>query len=329
MSVTLPLTLFIDTETAPSHDPAVRAEIDAKHVVDLDGIKAAANLKDPEKISADIARRRADAVESATNAAEHEYGKTNVDGATAHLSAFAFALNDCPISQGGNQAFREYPGRVPSLDEVLEGERDLLRNTFRIIAGEIEMERKEAARKALDQRGIERTDERVQMEMRRFGRIPVVVAHSADFDVRMIWQRCVVLGVECPDWWPIDFHKYKTDQVIDTMSLWAGFGNRVSLDKLCRALGIPGKGDIDGADVWAALKAGRYDDVVDYCGDDVERLRLVYNRLPDPRTFMKSLLDLTAHAVGLNDVAEATGDYDGMFEAASAAADAQHGVAAE
>jgi len=323
MSVTLPLTLFIDTETAPSHDPAVRAAIEAKHAVDLDSIKAAANLKDPEKVAADIAKRRADAIEKATNDIEVEYGKTNVDGATAHLSAFAFALNDRLITVGGNQAFRAYPDRVPELEEVLEGERDLLRNTFALIADDIETARQNEAVAALGKREVTCTIENVDMEMRRFGRIPVVAAHSADFDVRMIWQRCVVLGVEFPDWWPIDFNKYRTDQVIDTMSLWAGAGNRVSLDKLCRALGIAGKGDMDGAGVWAALRAGRYVDVVDYCGDDVERLRQVYQRLrrPDPKTFIATMKDLVGHSLGvpMDEV-----ERDAMFAAADAAADRIH-----
>ena len=328
MSVTLPLTLFIDTETAPSHDPAVRAAIEAKHAVDLDSIKAAANLKDPEKIAADIAKRRADAIEKAASDVEHDYGRTNVDGATAHLSAIAFALNDRLITVGGNQAFRAYPDRFAELNDVLEGERDLLRNTFRLIEDDIEDARVEAARSSLEKRGIERTNASIENEMRRFGRIPVVVAHSADFDVRMIWQCCVVLGVEFPDWWPIDFNKYRTDQVIDTMSLWAGAGNRVSLDKLCRALGIAGKGDIDGAGVWAALRAGRYDEVVDYCGDDVERLRQVYQRLrrPEPKTFMMTMGDIIGQNLG---VSADEVERDALFAAAEAAADAQHGVGGE
>jgi len=302
MSVTLPLTLFIDSETAPSHDPAVRAAIEVKHAVDLDSIKAAANLKDPEKVATDIAKRRADAIEKAANDIEAEYGKTNIDGATAHLSAFAFALNDRLITVGGNQAFRAYPDRVPELKEVLEGERDLLRNTFQLIAEDIEKAR-------------------ISSDLLRVPRIPVVVAHSADFDIRMIWQRCVVLGVEFPDWWPIDFNKYRTDQVIDTMSLWAGAGNRVSLDKLCRALGIAGKGDIDGAGVWAALRAGRYVDVVDYCGDDVERLRQVYQRLrrPEPETFMMTMGEIIGQNLG---VSADEVERDAMFAAADADADA-------
>lgn len=50
MSVTLPLYLYADIEALPSQDPAVRAEIDAKHVVpplDLDGIKPASNIRIP------------------------------------------------------------------------------------------------------------------------------------------------------------------------------------------------------------------------------------------------------------------------------------------
>jgi predicted PolB exonuclease-like 3'-5' exonuclease len=53
---------------------------------------------------------------------------------------------------------------------------------------------------------------------------------------------------------------------------------RVSLDKLCKAFGIPGKGDFDGsmvADTWSVNP----DKVIEYCRDDVARTRQVYNRL--------------------------------------------------
>ena len=56
------------------------------------------------------------------------------------------------------------------------------------------------------------------------------------------------------------------------------------MDRLCRALGLPQKGDeigedIDGSKVWDFVQAGRLDDVATYCCGDVERVREVYNRL--------------------------------------------------
>lgn len=57
------------------------------------------------------------------------------------------------------------------------------------------------------------------------------------------------------------------------------------MDRLCRVLGIPGKGDgPSGADVWPMVQAGKLDEVTAYCRADVERTRSLYQRL----TFAKS-----------------------------------------
>jgi hypothetical protein len=53
---------------------------------------------------------------------------------------------------------------------------------------------------------------------------------------------------------------------------------RVGLDKLCRALGVPGKGDFDGsmvAETWPVDPQK----VIDYCKGDVERVRAIYRRM--------------------------------------------------
>ncbi|MBU1336044.1 MAG: hypothetical protein KJ944_08530 [Alphaproteobacteria bacterium] len=54
---------------------------------------------------------------------------------------------------------------------------------------------------------------------------------------------------------------------------------RIGLDRLCRALGVAGKGDMDGSMVWDAVKAGRIDAVAEYCRGDVKRLRSVHRRM--------------------------------------------------
>jgi predicted PolB exonuclease-like 3'-5' exonuclease len=73
--------------------------------------------------------------------------------------------------------------------------------------------------------------------------------------------------------------------VFDTMTAWAGWGGRVSLARLCAALGLPAKGseigedEMDGSRVWDFVQAGRLDDVAEYCRGDVERVRLLHHRL--------------------------------------------------
>ena len=68
-------------------------------------------------------------------------------------------------------------------------------------------------------------------------------------------------------------------RIDDTMIKWAGATGRISLDRLCRALGPPGKGGFDGSMVWDAVKNGRIDEVVEYCDDDIRRLRCAHRRM--------------------------------------------------
>lgn len=117
------------------------------------------------------------------------------------------------------------------------------------------------------------------------GRIPRWVGHNVrDFDLRFIYQRAVVLGLRPPFALPHDVRP-GSDLVFDTMTAWAGWGGRVSLARLCAALGLPVKGseigeeDMDGARVWDFVQAGRLDDVAAYCRADVERVRLLHRRL--------------------------------------------------
>jgi hypothetical protein len=69
------------------------------------------------------------------------------------------------------------------------------------------------------------------------------------------------------------------------MYAWAGYRDRISLDRLCRALEIPTKGseldgeEIDGAKVWDFVRDGYADKVAIYCQADVERVRSVYQRI--------------------------------------------------
>lgn len=113
---------------------------------------------------------------------------------------------------------------------------------------------------------------------------PVFVGHNVlAFDLRFIYQRSCLLGIKPPA--VIPFHARPwDDSVFDTMTAWAGVGNRVSLDKLCRAFGLPTKGqeiddDIDGSKVWDFVRAGRIADVATYCGADVERVRELHRRM--------------------------------------------------
>lgn len=126
--------------------------------------------------------------------------------------------------------------------------------------------------------------------------IDLFVGHNVmEFDLRFILQRSIILGVK-PTWNRFEskgLSKYKIDQflsfarysnypIFDTMQEWSAWGNpKVGLEHLALALGIPtpkGEG-IDGSEVWNFYKAGKVQEICDYCERDVETTRAVYKRM--------------------------------------------------
>jgi len=97
------------------------------------------------------------------------------------------------------------------------------------------------------------------------------------FDLRFILCRAVVLGVKIPQAIPRD-PKPWDKTLFDTMTAWAGARGTVSMDRLCEALGIPGKGDFSGADVAEAWANGEHQKIADYCTDDARRTRAIWDR---------------------------------------------------
>lgn len=113
---------------------------------------------------------------------------------------------------------------------------------------------------------------------------PVFIGHNIiGFDLRFLYQRSAVLGLQAPSFIPFDAKPW-SDNVFDTMTKWAGQGNRVSLNKLCEVFNMPLKGaefdeEFDGSMVWDAVEAGDIDKVATYCAGDVYRTREIYQRL--------------------------------------------------
>lgn len=110
----------------------------------------------------------------------------------------------------------------------------------------------------------------------------IIIGHYvSDFDLRFLRHRSIINGIRphrviaraC------DAKPWETDKVYDTMVQWSGVKGSIKLDKLCRALGIPGKGDMDGSKVWNAVQEGRIADVAAYCADDVNKVRAVHRRM--------------------------------------------------
>lgn len=181
----------------------------------------------------------------AAAATDEAYRKTGLDGAYGQVCVIGFAVD------GGK------PQTVWTPDwQKPESERELLEDFYIALGDTISP-------------NCERS-------------IAVVGHNVASFDLRFMVQRSIVKSLrphgviarasQAKPW--------ETDKVFDTMVQWAGVGNRISLDKLCKALGIQSpKGDITGATVWDAVKAGRIAEVADYCARDVAATREVHRRL--------------------------------------------------
>jgi len=100
------------------------------------------------------------------------------------------------------------------------------------------------------------------------------------FDLPFMFKRCVVNKVRPSPWLPFGQRAYSA-QIADTMLMWDdNRERRISLKNLCAVLGVTSsKGDIDGSNVAAAWDDGRWEDVADYCADDVIATRECYKRI--------------------------------------------------
>lgn len=117
----------------------------------------------------------------------------------------------------------------------------------------------------------------------------VFVGHNIlSFDLRFLWQRCVVNRISPPPVIPFNAKPWD-GKVFDTMTGWnPEREKRISLDKLCRALGVKSsKGEIDGSNVAEHWAAGKMAEVAAYCSEDVESVRECHRRM----TFCQALLE--------------------------------------
>lgn len=110
-------------------------------------------------------------------------------------------------------------------------------------------------------------------------RFPVLVGHYiTGFDIRFIMQRCIVLGVRIPGWMPLDPKPWDAG-VFDTMTAWSGPRDKVSMETLCQAFGIEGKGDVDGSMVGQMFAEGKHKEIAEYCRGDIERTRAIHKHM--------------------------------------------------
>ena len=100
------------------------------------------------------------------------------------------------------------------------------------------------------------------------------------FDLRFIWQRSVINGVMPLVNIPYDAKPWDS-KVFDTKIAWTGLSSNGGgkLDDICKALGIEGKGEITGANVYDYWLAGKFSEIEEYNKQDVRLVREVYKRM--------------------------------------------------
>jgi predicted PolB exonuclease-like 3'-5' exonuclease len=209
--------LYLDIETIPCEDEALKAEIAA-------GITPPGNYKKPETIAEWEKTEKPKLVEEALQ-------RSGLDGGFGRVLCIGWAIDDSPVEV-----------------VCLGPERELLQ-TFLNEIGDTA------------------------------GKMPTIVGHNiAGFDLRFLWQRCVVNGV-FPSGLLSAMNAKPWDKVInDTMLMWHP-QNKVSLAKLCKILGIPKNDPVDGSQVYQLLKEGKTQQIIEHCESDVEATRAVHRKL--------------------------------------------------
>jgi predicted PolB exonuclease-like 3'-5' exonuclease len=107
---------------------------------------------------------------------------------------------------------------------------------------------------------------------------PTIVGHNVlEFDIKIIKQRSMILGVERSPAIPWDAKPWDKNP-FDTMKQWDQ-RNNIGLDKLAKAMGFDGKSGINGSMVYGMWQSGKHDQIKAYCMDDVDQTRKVAKRM--------------------------------------------------
>jgi predicted PolB exonuclease-like 3'-5' exonuclease len=137
---------------------------------------------------------------------------------------------------------------------------------------------------------------------------PTLVSwNGAGFDLQVLHYRGMIHKVQAPRYWDQGeeerefrfnnylsrYHSRHTD-LMDLLALYNGRAN-APLDELARLCGFPGKLGMDGSQVWPAFRAGRQDEIRDYCETDVANTWLLWCRFQ----LMRGALDPQAYEAEL------------------------------
>ena len=118
----------------------------------------------------------------------------------------------------------------------------------------------------------------------------IISWNGSGFDLPVLHYRAMVNNVVAPRYWDLgeDDKDFKWNNYIsryhtrhlDLMDLLALYNARANapLDGLAKLCGFPGKLGMDGSKVWDAFKAGKIEEIRNYCETDVANTHLVYLR---------------------------------------------------
>lgn len=118
----------------------------------------------------------------------------------------------------------------------------------------------------------------------------IISWNGSGFDLPVLHYRGLIHGVDASRYWDLgeDDKDFKWNNYIsryhmrhlDLMDVMAMYNARANapLDDLAKLCGFPGKLGMDGSKVWDAYKAGKLEEIRNYCETDVANTHLVYLR---------------------------------------------------
>jgi predicted PolB exonuclease-like 3'-5' exonuclease len=149
-------------------------------------------------------------------------------------------------------------------------------------------------------------DERriVEHLARAFSKSPKLLTWNGDgFDLRVIIAAAMDHGIQIPWLFHRDVtYRYGTDGNEDMMDAMSQFGaaRRGRQDPYARRCGLPGKMGVDGSKVDALAKAGKWDEIRAYNGQDVGQLAGIFLR----REYVSGRLSRTGYQMSARGLVE-------------------------
>ena len=120
--------------------------------------------------------------------------------------------------------------------------------------------------------------------------LQIISWNGSGFDLPVLHYRGLIHGINATRYWDLgeDDKEFKWNNYIsryhtrhlDLMDILAMFNGRANapLDDLAKLCGFPGKLGMDGSKVWDAYKAGKLEEIRNYCETDVANTHLVFLR---------------------------------------------------